>query len=153
MLANRASVCLRRLEALADDSLVALLAHGISEQARQTNLYAMMRSYRLMWDFMINLVGGRYRTLDFHLSRSDISRFITQWCADDPKTAAWSESTRCRIGGTLVNALVACGHLATSRAGELRPVLLDGEVGQGILRNGDEVALAAFGSLNVGELR
>ncbi len=153
MLANRARVCLRRLDTLADDALVWLVAHGTPDQMRQANLYAMMRSYRLMWDFMVGVVGEHYRTLDLRLTRADITRFIGQWCASDEKASRWAESTRRRIGGTLLNALMTCGYLDSPRGGELRPVLIDGEVEQGILRNCDGAVLVAFASAAAGVAR
>lgn len=120
---------------------------------RQANLYAMMRSYRLMWDFMVGMVGEHYRTLDLRLTRADITRFIGQWCASDEKASRWAESTRRRIGSTLLNALMTCGYLDGPRGGELRPVLVDGEVEQGILRNGDGAALVAFAFATAGVAR
>ena len=50
-----ASACLRRLVALGDDSLVRALAGQPGDVAKQICLYAMMKQYRLVWDFMIKV--------------------------------------------------------------------------------------------------
>ena len=56
--------CLRRLEALGDESLVEALASQPSTVARQICLYAMIRQYRLVWEFMVTVIGNKYRLLD-----------------------------------------------------------------------------------------
>ena len=52
-----AASLLLRLEALEDDTLVQAIASQRSDIARQICLYAMMRQYRLVWDFMLTVVG------------------------------------------------------------------------------------------------
>lgn len=54
--------CCRRLDALSDDpstrdALVRLIAHGMPEEVRQANLYALMRTFRVAWEFMVTVVG------------------------------------------------------------------------------------------------
>lgn len=50
-----ASACLRRLDAMEDDSLVQAMASQSSDVSKQICLYAMMKQYRLVWDFMMLL--------------------------------------------------------------------------------------------------
>ena len=74
-LGSIARACCRRLDALSDDpttreTLTCLVAHGTLEQARQTNLYANMRAYRLVWEFMFSVVGPRNLALDQALTGS-----------------------------------------------------------------------------------
>ena len=52
-----ALACLRRLDALEDNSLVEAIATQPSDVAKQICLYAMMKQYRLIWDFMITEIG------------------------------------------------------------------------------------------------
>ncbi len=59
-----AYACLRRIDVLEDDSLVQVIATQPSNVSRQICLYAMMKQYRLVWDFMITVVGSKYRNLD-----------------------------------------------------------------------------------------
>ncbi|MCD8195874.1 MAG: DUF1819 family protein [Lachnospiraceae bacterium] len=51
-----ALACLRRLDALEDDSLVTAIANRPQYTAKQICLYAMMKQYRLIWDFMITVM-------------------------------------------------------------------------------------------------
>ena len=68
-----ASACLRRLDAMEDDSLVQAMASQPSDVSKQVCLYAMMKQYRLVWDFMITVIGSKYRNLDTSFSKIDLN--------------------------------------------------------------------------------
>jgi predicted nucleotidyltransferase len=68
-LAQHARACYRRLAALGNAKLVLELANAPRVSAKQINLYAMMRSNRLVREFMINLIGGKYRASAFYYCR------------------------------------------------------------------------------------
>lgn len=51
--------CLRRLRCLGDDELIKTVAHSPMEVGKQVCLYAMMKQYRLVWDFMITVIGAK----------------------------------------------------------------------------------------------
>ena len=68
--------CLRRLDSMEDDSLVSAIANEPSDVAKQVCLYAMMRQYRLVWDFMLTVVGEKYRKLDSSFSKVDVNGFF-----------------------------------------------------------------------------
>lgn len=53
-----ALACLRRLQCLGDDNLVQAMANQPSDVSKQICLYAMMKQYRLVWDFMITVIGS-----------------------------------------------------------------------------------------------
>ena len=69
--------CIRRLEALEDKTLVAAIADEPSDIAKQICLYAMMRQYRLVWDFMLTVIGEKYRNLNSSFSKADLNIFHT----------------------------------------------------------------------------
>ena len=71
-----AMTCLRRLEALEDDTLVTAIATEPSDVSKQVCLYAMMKQYRLVWDFMLTVIGEKYRKLDSFLSKMDVNAFL-----------------------------------------------------------------------------
>ena len=51
-----ARTCLARLKAMDDEKLVEALASKPSETAKQICMFAMMKRYRLIWDFMITVI-------------------------------------------------------------------------------------------------
>lgn len=136
--------CYKRLDALGDERLVHELAFAPTEIAKQINLYAMMRYNRLVWEFMIQVVGEKYRNQDFSFSRKDLSAFFTRIQAQDDSVSLWSENTIAKIKSVLVRVLVETGYLDGIKDTTLNPILLYEELEQGIKANNDYVALPAF---------
>ena len=87
-----ATVCTQRLNALKDDDLVKAIAERESYTAKQICLYAMMKKYRIIWAFMITIIGMKYRQQDMTFKRQDINVFFTQLQEQDDTVASWSES-------------------------------------------------------------
>lgn len=143
--------CCRRLTGLSDDAalraqLSALIAHGTPDQARQVNLYALMRSYRLIWEFMCVVVAAKRRTLDDGLTSREVAAFLEGLRAQDETVAGWSDATLNKIRQVFLNCLVECGMYDRANA-TLKPILLDFELEQAIRANQDAEALAAFGCM------
>ena len=144
MVSRMTKVCYRRLGALGDRTLVAELANAPTEIARQINLYAMMRYNRLVWEFMITVIGEKFRNQDFAFSRRDLNVFFTRLQEQDDDVASWSEQTVSKIKSVLIRSLVATGYLDNIKAETLNPVFLCEELEQGIRVNDDYEALPAF---------
>lgn len=141
---NLARVCLRRLHAMNDDSLVTAIATQPSDAARQICLYAVMKQNRLVWDFMITVIGEKYRQMDMSFGKIDVNAFLMRLQEQDDSVAAWSESTIKKIKSVLVSILVENGYLDNNRSDTLNPVLLDRDLETAIRGNNDDAALPAF---------
>ena len=48
-----------------DPDLVEEIATQDLDTSKQVCLYAMMKQYRLIWDFMITVIGAKYRQQDY----------------------------------------------------------------------------------------
>ncbi len=138
------SGCLRRLRCLNNDDLVKTIAHSSTENAKQACLYAMMKQYRLVWDYMITVIGAKYREQDFSYGRVDLNIFFMRIQEQDDEVAKWSESTVNRIKQVLNKVLVENEYINGTKAKKLNPVILCTEVENAIRANGDEMALPAF---------
>ena len=143
-----ALACLRRLDALYDRSLVEMIATLPSDVAKQICLYAMMRQYRLVWDFMITVVGTKYKNCDLSFGRMDLNVFMMRLQEQDAAVAAWSENTVTKVKQVLARILVDNEYLDSTTADHLNPVLIHPILENAIRRNGDPVALAAFNCLS-----
>jgi hypothetical protein len=136
--------CVKRLEALGSDKLVAEIATAPVATAKQVNLYAMMRYNRLVREFMINLVGEKYRQRDYSFTRKDINMFFSQLAEQNDDLAKWSENTVAKLKQVLTKCLIETEMLDGVRAITLNPIFISGELENGIRENGDIGALAAF---------
>ena len=136
--------CLRRLEALSDQTLIAAIAAESSDVAKQICLYAMMRQYRLAWDFMLTVIGEKYRNLDYSFSKMDLHGFFLRLQEQDDWVAAWSDQTIAKLRQVLAKILVENGYLDSVKAERLNPVLLSPILERAIRESGQEAALPAF---------
>lgn len=139
-----ARACVRRLRGLSDDSLVEALTTLSYEPAKQICLYAMMKQNRLVCEFMLTVIGEKYRTQDFTFDKVDMNSFFFRLQEQDDKVAAWSDNTITKIKQVLKNLLFENGYLNRFHQSILQPVLLYPMLETAIRNNGDEYMLPAF---------
>lgn len=144
MTVNLTRVCLKRLDALGAASLTAALAGAPLEVAKQINLYAMMRYSLLVREFMVTVIGEKYRTQDFGFTKKDLYLFFAGLAQQDAAAASWSAQTVEKIKSVLSRSLIETGYIDSMRSGVLHPVFLYDELEQGIRENRDLSALPAF---------
>ena len=135
---------INRLDVLDDEQLRQELSSAPAEIAKQINLYAMMRYNRLVWDFMVGVIGEKFRSQDFDFSRKDLNVFFSHLQEQNDDIAGWSESTVNKIKQVLTKVLVEVEILDTFKSTRLNPLFLCEELEEGIRRNNDLEALAAF---------
>lgn len=139
-----ARACYKRLDALGNEDLVRELAYAPTEIAKQINLYAIMKYNRLVWEFMVQLIGEKYRNQDLAFTRKDINSFLTRLQAQNDSVASWSEATINKIKSVLVRMLIETEYLDNVKDTDLNPVFLCEELENGIRANNDLDALPAF---------
>ena len=144
MVSRLARACHKRLEALNNDMLVYEIANAPSEIAKQINLYAMMRYNRLVREFMIDLIGDKYRQHDFSFSRKDLNIFFSRLSEQHDDVAAWSTQTIAKLKQILTKCLVETGMLDSPNDATLNQIMISTELETGIRENNDLAALAAF---------
>ena len=142
-----ALTCLRRLKALDDPDLVAAIATQPSDVSKQICLYAMMKQYRLVWDFMITVVGAKYENRDMSFGRMDFNVFMMRLQEQDDWVASWSDSTVTKVKQVLARILVDNEYLDSTTAEHLNPVLIYPILEDAIRSSGDTKALTAFNCL------
>ena len=140
--------CLRRLEALEDSYLVEAIATQPSNISKQICLYEMMRQYRLVWDFMLTVIGAKYRLLDTSFGKIDLNGFFMRLQEQDDWVATWSNSTVTKLKQVLQKVLVENEYLDSPSADHLNPVLISPILENSIRASGQELALPAFNCLN-----
>lgn len=143
-IASMVRVCYKRIRSLENNALVTELAEAPVSIAKQINLYAIMRSNGLVWDFMLQVVGEKYLNQDLVYERKDLNVFFSRLQAQNDAVAAWSESTITKIKSVLTRMLVEAGYLDSFRDKTLHHVYLSEELETGIRANGDLEVLPAF---------
>lgn len=139
-----ARTCMVRLKSLEDANLIVVIASQPAEIAKQVCLYAMMKSYRLIWDFMITVIGEKYRISDDSFGKIDLNSFFLRLEEQDDLVASWSDSTISKLKQVLTRMLVENEYIDSARATKLNPVWLHPVLENAIRAKGDEIALPAF---------
>lgn len=139
-----AKVCIARLKGMGDEDLIEAVVSQSSETAKQICMYAMMKQYRLVWDFMITVIGEKYRMQNFSFSQMDVNVFFMQLQEQDDYVAGWSESTVKKIRQILIRMLAENDYLDSIKADHINPVWLNPVLENAIRSNNDDRALSAF---------
>ena len=145
---NLAGVCLKRLHSMNDDCLIEAIAKLPADAAKQICLYAMMKQNRLVWDFMITVIGEKYRILDTSFGKVDLNTFFMRLAEQDDNVASWSDATVQKIKQVFVRILVENEYLDSTHADHLNPVLIGSLLEERIRASSDNVALIAFNCLS-----
>ena len=140
--------CLRRLDAIADQVLIEAIVTQPSTTSKQICLYAMMRQNRLVLDFMITVIGNKYRLMDVSFGKIDLNSFFIRLQEQDDWVATWSDTTITKLKQVLVKLLVENEYLDSFQSDHLNPVWLSGILENSIRMSNDEVMLPAFNCLD-----
>ena len=144
MIKNLAKVCVARLHTINDKNLVEIIANGSAESAKQICLYAMMKHYLIVWEFMTTVIAEKYKLKDLSYSRKDINIFFTRLQEQSDVVASWSDSTIRKIKQVLTKMLVDNGYLDSTKSETLNPVLIDLDLKNVLEEKNEKYALAAF---------
>ena len=142
--ARMAKACLKRLAAMDDNDLVRAIVQQPTDVAKQICLYAMMKQSRLMWEFMLTVIGEKYRLKDSSFGRIDLNTYFMRLQEQDDAVAAWSEGTITKLKQVLAKVLVENEYLDDIRADHLNPVYLHPILENAIRNHGDLMVLPAF---------
>ena len=139
-----ALTCIRRLNAMNDTTLVQAIATQTSDVAKQICLYAMMKQYRLVWDFMVTVIGEKYKLRDTTYGKIDLNTFFLRFQEQDDWVATWSDNTIAKIKQVLNKTLVENEYIDSIHADHLNPVWLNPILENAIRSNNDDIILPAF---------
>lgn len=139
-----AKACVKRLQAMEDADLIHAIATQPTEIAKQICLYAMMKQSRLVWEFMLTVIGEKYRSKDISFGRIDLNTYFIRLQEQDDTVASWSEGTITKLKQVLAKILVETEYLDDVRADHLNPVYLHPILENAIRSHGDLAVLPAF---------
>lgn len=143
-----ANLCIKRLRAMNNEGLIAAIAAQPFEVAKQICLYAMMKQSYLVWDFMITVIGEKYRLKESSFGKIDLNVYFMRLQEQDDAVASWSESTITKIKQVLMKTLIENEYIDAIKADRLNAVWLNSILDSAIRSNHDTAALPAFNCFN-----
>ena len=147
---SKCKACLKRLAYLKEmPELMEALTNGTVSEAKQAALIAMMRQSRLLAEFMITVIGEKYRSLDMTITKKDMNIFFSNLAQQDDDVAGWSEKTVDRIKAVIRNCLKETEYIPPDPGSEtLLPVYMSEELVQVLKDAGFSSWLPAFNVIN-----
>ena len=139
-----AKACIKRLHALEDDSLISAIATQPTDVSKQICLYALMKQSRLVWEFMLTVIGEKYRLRDMSFGKIELNAFFMRLQEQNDTVASWSDTTITKLKQIMARVLVETEYLDNIKADQLNPVWLHPVLENAIRSNGDTVILPAF---------
>lgn len=139
-----AKACVTRLKGMEAETLISAIASQPTDVAKQICLYALMKQSRLVWEFMLTVIGEKYRLKDISFGRIDLNTFFLRLQEQDDAVAGWSETTITKLKQILARVLVETEYLDDIRADHLNPVWLNPILETAIRSNHDDIILPAF---------
>ena len=104
----------------------------------------MMRDSRLLAEFMVTVIGEKFRTRDYSFGALDLNTFFARLQEQDDNVATWSESTIKKIKTVIKNVLKENGYIDSSNATTLNTVLIEPILEDAIRGNNEPELLPAF---------
>ena len=139
-----ARACIKRLRAMEDESLIQAISIQPTDVAKQICLYALMKQSRLVWEFMLTVIGEKYRLRDTSFGKIDLNTFFMRLQEQNDTVASWSDTTITKLKQIIARVLVETEYLDNIKADHLNPVWLHPVLENAIRSNGDAAILPAF---------
>lgn len=146
---RKCKACLKRLKAIENmPAIMEALANGTVGEAKQATLIAMMCQSQLLAEFMVTVIGEKYRTLDLTITKKDMNVFFQHLQQADEDVSTWSESTIRKLQIVFRTCLRETGYIQGVGNDELLPVYLPEEFIQDMKDAGLSAWLPAFNVLD-----
>lgn len=135
---------LRRINVL-DDTLRRMVIEKPAETGKIVNLYAIMKTDRLFFEFINEVIREKLEQNDYHLERKEVNVFMTAKAEQDDTVAAWTEKTVNKLKQAYIKVLCDAGIVRDRKTGDLSRILMDVELKRHLVDIGDKAYVKAMG--------
>lgn len=115
---------IRRVNTLNDEIRNMLMTEPIETQ-KIINVLAIMKTDRLFFEFMNEVIREKIQASDYHFERKDINLFFSIKIEQDETLASWSDETIKRLKQGHQKILLETGMLRDLKSGELNRLYVD----------------------------
>lgn len=128
-----------------DSELIKLFISESYDTQSIINLYLIMKSNKLIFDFMYEVIKDKYFFYDFQLKDSDINKFFEVKKIQVPEIANWSEKTIKRTKTEIKKILYDAGILKDKKTMEIQPLIISEDFKRYLISNNELIYLEAMG--------
>lgn len=137
---------LRRTNVL-DDTLCQMVLEQSLESGKISNLYAIMKTDRLFYEFMNEVIREKLESNNYLLEKKDLNLYFTSKAEQDEGVAGWTEQTVTKLKNVIQRILIESGILKDKKTGELTRLLMDEQLKQHLIQIGDIAYVRAMGEV------
>jgi Putative inner membrane protein (DUF1819) len=135
---------IRRANVL-DDYLQEKVLNSPIDEAKIINLYAIMKTDRLFFEFMQEVIQEKLDTNNYLFEKKDLNVYFVSKAEQDEKIAKWTELTNDKLKQVYLRLLYEAGLLRDKNSGELNRLFIDEEIKRHLSSIGDSMYLKAMG--------
>lgn len=135
---------LRRANAL-DETMQELVLNSPLEVGKIINLYAIMKTDKLFFEFMNEVIREKLDANNYLLEKKDLNIFFTTKAEQNEKMSKWTELTVNKLKQVYMKLLYEAGLLRDKKSGDLNRLLFDEEIKRHLTYIGDTAYLRAMG--------
>lgn len=132
-----------------DDQLINMVLEEDSETGKIINLYAMMKSNRLFFEFMEEVVSEKYRYGQLYIEKKDINEFFDRKIEQSEEIASWSESSIKKMKQVTMKVLYECGMVENIKSGDMKRIIISQNLIDHLTRIWEKEYLIAMGQTNI----
>ncbi len=141
---KRVRAALKRLQVL-DENMLQYLLEKPSETAKIINLYAIVKSNRLVMEFVNEVVGEKFAANNLALDKKDMNEFFLEKREQSEDVARWRDDTIKKLKQVLLRMLTEAGILDDRDGCTLHRPGLDTDVIRYIEAAGELALLKSLG--------
>jgi hypothetical protein len=142
---NRALPSVMKRAGVLDEQLSSMLREGSLETGKAINLYSIMRTDLLFFEFMSEVIGEKLQNNDYSIEKKDLNLFMTSKAEQSSKVASWSDINHEKLKRAYMQVLFESGMLKNRKSGELNRLILDEQLRTHLLHIGDAKYVQAMG--------
>ncbi|MBU9673999.1 DUF1819 family protein [Planococcus sp. CP5-4] len=135
---------LRRVNAL-DETLRNMVIEDSNEVGKTINLYAIMKTNRLFYEFMEEVIYEKFQLNNYSLEKKDLNTFFTMKMEQNENIAKWTEETIKKLKHVHSKILIDMGMLKNMKSGELNRIIMDERVKNHLTDIGDSKYVHVIG--------
>lgn len=128
-----------------DDVLLQLVKTEPIDTGKMINLYTIMKTDRLFFEFMDEVIREKFESNNYLLEKKDVNSFFTEKGEQHEVIANWTENTVNKLKQVFTKILLETGILKDKKTWELLRPFIDGKLKEHLLYIGEREYLRAIG--------
>jgi hypothetical protein len=134
-----------RRAGILDETLCQMMLEQPLETGKIINLYAIMKTDRLFFEFMNEVIREKLESHNYLFEKKDLNGYMASKAEQDARIAGWSEQNVSRLMQGYIKVLLEVGLLKDKKTGELSKLLIDEELKRHLIQIGDIAYVRVMG--------